>query len=81
MMHATFNEFGVTNRAERLAITKSLLSLDTLTTANELTRQDASTLIEMLAECQRSDNPVAALHALADIGQPDNEPDEPEPAA
>lgn len=84
MMHAIFNEFAITNRAERLNITRSLLSRRDLTSSNELTREDASTLIDMLAECQRADDPMAALTALAAIGQPDDdEPDddEPEPAA
>jgi hypothetical protein len=79
MMHATFNEFGITNRAERLNITRSLLSLDNLGSANELTREDASTLIDMLAECQRSDDPVAALTALAAIGEPEDDDPEPDP--
>jgi hypothetical protein len=82
MMHAIFNELGITNRAERLTITRSLLSRGDLTSSNDLTREDASTLIDMLAECQRADDPVAALQTLAAIGEPqDEEPDEPDPAA
>lgn len=73
-MHATFNDLGIKDRTERLAITRRLLSLDNLGTANELSKENASVLIELLTQCAESDDPRAALDALAGIGEP--EPDD-----
>jgi hypothetical protein len=72
-MHATFNELGITDRTERLNLTRALLSRDELGSANDLTLIDASTLIEMLDECLTKDNPRIFLNALAGIG--DTPPD------
>jgi hypothetical protein len=67
-MHAAFNEMGITDRAERLEVTRSLLSLDGLISANELGKKEASTLIDLLEQCAGEPDPAAALHALAGIG-------------
>jgi hypothetical protein len=67
-MHAAFNEMGITDRAERLEVTRSLLSRDGLISANELTKKEASVLIDLLEQCAGEPDPAAALHALAGIG-------------
>lgn len=67
-MHATFNDMGITDRAERLDLTRALLSRTELISASELTKTEASTLIDLLEQCAGEPDPVLALRALAGIG-------------
>jgi hypothetical protein len=60
---ATFDEFGIANRADRLEMTSSIAGR-TLTSANDLTRREAGQVIDVLEECRRQDDPAAALDQL-----------------
>src|SRR5882672_1192464 len=67
-MHAAFNDMDITERDERLALTRALLSREALTSASDLTKAEASTLIDLLEQCATEPDPVAALRVLVEIG-------------
>lgn len=50
-MHATFNDVGITDRGERLAFTARAIGRD-VATSSDLTRREASRVIEALVELQ-----------------------------
>ena len=49
-MHAKFTELGVTDRAERLTLTRRLLDMDEIATSNELSYSQAARLLQSLQE-------------------------------
>ena len=53
-MHAKFTELGITDRAERLVMTRRLLDLDQIDTSNELSYTQAGRLLQALQELNAS---------------------------
>ncbi|MGH3500737.1 MAG: hypothetical protein ACRDQA_07545 [Nocardioidaceae bacterium] len=64
-MHATFNDLGVTDRDQRLIITSTAIGR-TVGSANELTKDQAATLIDRLDQITRLDDQDKPL-VLADM--------------
>lgn len=67
-MHAAFGEMGIKDRGERLELTRHLLSLDGLISASEMTKAQATVLIDLLEQSLGEPEPAEALRALAAIG-------------
>lgn len=63
-MHATFNELGIKDRAERLHISTAIVGRE-LASSNDLTMREASTLIDALTRCKTREH-VEALIQLAE---------------
>jgi hypothetical protein len=59
-MHATFNQLGITERQRRLDVTSAMIGRD-VKSANELTVEEASTLLDMLRLALDSDEPLAMI--------------------
>jgi hypothetical protein len=62
-MLALFNNLGITERQERLHISAAVVNRE-VDTANKLTRDEASALIDTLETVSREDDPRAALDLL-----------------
>jgi hypothetical protein len=70
-LHTLLTTFGVENRDERLE-TVNTLAGSALTTTSDLTKDQATTLIDKLEDLQRQDNPAAALDlVLAELANAD----------
>lgn len=75
-LHATFRDAGIEDRDARLAVVRQVLSRD-VASSNELTKAEAATLIDTLAELHNDGALVELVASLT--GQPAAEPD-PAPA-
>lgn len=63
-MMAAFTTLGVTDREQRLAITRAILERDDLDTAKDLTHDEAHTVLTMLKAYAEMDDPAAILREL-----------------
>ena len=63
-MHASFNKLDIKDRAERLHITQAIIGRD-IASSNDLTKREASTLLDALAHCKTRDH-VEALVQMAE---------------
>jgi hypothetical protein len=69
-MHASFNDLGVTDRGERLRITRGIVGRDDLTSANDLTKADAMGLLDVLEDCAKQGDQVALYAAAGLLAEP-----------
>jgi hypothetical protein len=69
-MHAIFGQLKIRDREERLALTKAIVNRE-LSTANELTKDEASALIDVLEQATRQADPVKWLGTI--VLRPDGE--------
>lgn len=60
---ATFNGLGIKDRAERLQVSSEIVGRE-ITSGNDLTRHEASTLIDTLRTVEEAASPADALHAI-----------------
>ncbi len=63
-MMAAFTTLGVSDREQRLAITRAILERDDLDSARDLTHEEAHTVLTMLAAYSEMDDPAAMLREL-----------------
>lgn len=61
---ALFTDIGWTNRADQIRATQAVTARPELTSRRELTKQDASALIEVLTWCAGQEDPTIALTDL-----------------
>jgi hypothetical protein len=69
-MHAVFGQLKIRDREERLALTKAIVNRE-LSSANELTKDEASALIDVLEQATRQPDPVKWLGTI--VLRPDGE--------
>jgi hypothetical protein len=69
-MHAVFGQLKIRDREERLALTKAIVNRE-LSSANELSRDEASALIDVLEQATRQADPVKWLGTI--VLRPDGE--------
>jgi hypothetical protein len=73
-LHVSLNDFGVTERADKLQMV-GILARRELTSSSDLTKREASQVIDTLAGLSETDDPGRALDAL--LGQYEAEASEP----
>jgi hypothetical protein len=70
-MMAVFGQLGIKDRAERLALSSAIVNRP-LGTANDLTKDEASALIDVLEQATSHDEPLEWLATI--VLAPDVEP-------